>query len=229
MGECRSHRSSVTDDDGTATGAKFSLLPSDLGTTDSDYDEAEFAEPALPTALLTEIHFIDDLGAVGIAVEGIAQAVRLGDAEERAEKIRVGRAVEEALVDVDLEEAADAGAGGIADEIAVVALGGLAEPADLGGDEVAAVVEENLLQLGGGDAVVVIDEVDGAEVDRLPIVKVAIRDGGPGGEERLVGADAVVEGGFEKTDGLVRRAGIRAGRSLLHAPKTKAGLIDEEG
>ena len=125
-------------------------------------------EPFHPSRLAREIELIGELRAIVVVEHRLHKNLRFGAADERAEKIRVGPAVEQALVGVDLKNRSDAVL--LGDEATAVFMRVLAIPAGLQREHVARRVDEPLLEVEveivGAHPVI----VWGRGVDRGPII-----------------------------------------------------------
>ena len=147
-------------------------------------DEGVAAEPLGPAFLRGEIELVGALAAKRVAEIRRAGEHGLADAEIGPEEIRVGAAVEELGVHVDVEVVAVAGGGRVADDVFVETRGALVVPAALHGEGVALGVEDELLELDRGHLVVILQRVGAGEVDGGPVEESLVVDAGHGRVER---------------------------------------------
>ncbi len=154
------------------------------------------AEPLAPALVLREIEPVDGLGARGVPAQGLVAEERLAAPQVGAAEVRIGRAVEEDLVHVDLQLADVAVHAGGTHGLVFQALGILAHEGGLRRERVLRRVDDHLVELDRVGVDVVPRLAVAGQVDPRPVVDRPVVDR-PG-------------------DGIVKRllrGGVRLGRS----------------
>ena len=126
------------------------VLPADLVFVFVVGGELLHPQPLEEVLFLGEIEFISELGAVGIPLLRNPQGGGFVRGDKRAQEIRVGRAVEQLLVGIDLQLARLAFGVGDAKQIALIALRIFPHERHLAHQQLAVGVEELLFELDVG-------------------------------------------------------------------------------
>lgn len=136
-------------------------------------------EPAQEVRVLAQIEAVGELRPVGVAIEWLLVGLGAIQLDEGPQEIRVGPAVEQALVNVNRDGGGKPlpGRQG-AEEVARPAIGVFAETAQLQVEGLAGSLEQRLVQNDRQRLRLVLEPVHRGDVDRRPVVDRLVGENG---------------------------------------------------